>query len=79
MFVRRLGPTQSEPALPCSSTYGCPDIWELEGGDFAVIGTDITGHADKLPTTAGCGPDERIVKIGREILIRAKPYIPDSV
>ena len=57
--------------------HGCPDIWELSNGDFAVIGIDITDAARaKLPPSAGCGPDKRIVRIPRNLLIDAKPDIP---
>lgn len=52
MFARRLLPT--EAILPGRSTSGCPDLWELADGDFAVIGEDITACADKLPPPAGC-------------------------
>lgn len=79
MFVRRIGPTQMRAPLSCESTYGCPDIWELENGDFAVIGADITAHADKLPPSAGCAPNERMVRIPRATLIHAKAHIPDSI
>jgi hypothetical protein len=51
----------------------------LEGGDFAVIGTDITLAANRLPPTAGCGPDERIIRIPRKTLVLAKSDIPDQV
>ena len=54
------------------------DIWELDNGDFAVIGIDITDFAaSKLPLTAGCGPDERIVRLPRNLLVNAKRDIPD--
>jgi hypothetical protein len=50
----------------------------LDEGDFAVIGADITETAiDKLPPGSGCGPDERIVRIPRSVLTRAKSNIPD--
>jgi hypothetical protein len=58
MFLRRIG---SDPHEYCAQTVGCPDIWELDNGDFAVIGIDITDAAiSKLPPSAGCGPNERI-------------------
>jgi len=51
-------------ARKLSPSTECPDIFELESGDFAVIGIDITaGAVPKLPPSAGCGPDERIVLI----------------
>lgn len=79
MFTKRLGPSQQETVLPCHRTYGCPDIWEMEDGDFAVIGVDITRHADKLPSSAGCAADERMVRIPRRLLVQAKAHIPDTL
>lgn len=57
----------------------CPDLWELESGDFAVIGIHITDRVKQLPPTASCGPDERIVLIPRHLLVQAKRDIPDTV
>lgn len=74
MFLRRLG---SDPQQ-CSGSSGCPDIWELENGDFAIIGADITNLASELPPSAGCGQNERIVRIPRNLLLRAKSNIPDA-
>ncbi len=56
----------------------CPDIWELENGDFAVIGIYTTETRDRLPKTASCGPDERIVRIPSNLLVNAKRDIPDK-
>jgi hypothetical protein len=59
---------------------GCPDVWELDNGDFAIIGADITAEAvAKLPGSASCGPDERIVRIPRRLLVNAKKDIPENV
>lgn len=78
MFLRRLGPDPHANGATTSSLEGCPDILELENGDFAIIGVDITELAGKrLPFGAGCGPDERIVRIPRSILVNAKPDIPE--
>jgi hypothetical protein len=74
MFLRRLG---NDP-IQCSGSSGCPDIWELENGDFAIIGADITNMARELPPSAGCGSNERIIKIPRNLLIQAKRDIPDA-
>jgi hypothetical protein len=74
MFLRRLG---NEPQQ-CSGSSGCPDIWELNNGDFAVIGVDITNLAAELPPSAGCAQNERMVKIPRKLLIEAKRHIPNS-
>jgi len=79
MFARRLGPDPHAGGAKSAGCDGCPDIWELEDGDFAVIGADITDAAGKLPPTAGCGPDERIVRIPRKTLVLAKHDIPDRL
>jgi hypothetical protein len=79
MFIKRLGPDPHADGARTFACQGCPDIWELEGGDFAVIGTDISDVADPLPPSASCGPDERIVKIPRKTLVLAKADIPDAV
>jgi hypothetical protein len=34
------------------SLQGCPDILEMKGGDFAVIGKDSTEPAEKSPPSA---------------------------
>lgn len=80
MFLRRLGPNPHANGAVTPSLQGCPDIFELQDGSFAVIGQDITTTAcGKLPAGAGCGPDERIVWIPRKTLVLAKPDIPDSL
>jgi hypothetical protein len=77
-FNRRLGPDPHANGAQTIALQGCPEVWELESGDFAVIGIDITAAAKpKLPPTAGCGPDERVVLIPRNLLINAKLDIPD--
>ncbi|MBC2906844.1 hypothetical protein [Streptomyces cupreus] len=76
-IVRRLGATPRERGSASGQT--CPDIFELEDGDFAVIGTDVTEELDgKLPPDAGRAEYERIVVVTRETLLRAKRDIPDS-
>jgi hypothetical protein len=79
-FLRRLGPDPHENGAQTVALQNCPDIFELEGGHFAVIGIDITERAkSKLPPNAGCGPDERIVLLPRNLLVNAKRDIPDTV
>lgn len=78
-FIRRVGPDPHANGAQTIALQNCPDIWELESGDFAVIGINITEVADRLPVTAGCGPDERIVLIPRNLLVGAKADIPDTV
>ena len=76
MFIRRLG-SSATAVLPCSGGNGCPDILELDSGDFAVIGTDITTHAiNRLPVGSGCGDGERVVQIPCRLLVAARGDIP---
>lgn len=78
-FLRRLGPDPHANGRQSIALNKCPDIFELQSGDFAIIGIDITDKAiSKLPPTAGCGPDERIVFIPRHLLVEAKSDIPDK-
>jgi hypothetical protein len=80
MFLRRIGPDPHSNGQRTASLRGCPDILELENGDFAVIGVDITeaAQASMFPT-AGCGPDERVVRIPRRTLVLAKADIPSHL
>lgn len=79
MFKQRIGPDPHANGQESIACDGCPDILELDDGNFAIIGVDITDKAiGKLPPTAGCGPDERIVFIPRDLLTRARPDIPKS-
>jgi len=78
-FIKRLGPDPHENGASSLGCHGCPDIWELDNGDFAVIGADITGAASNLPPSAGCAPDERMVRVPRRTLVLAKADIPDRV
>ncbi|WP_150241210.1 hypothetical protein [Nocardiopsis quinghaiensis] len=77
-MTRRLG--RSPQALGnTNNVQGCPDIWELENGDIAVIGRDLTAHyADLLPPEAAIDDDERLVVIPRNVLVAAKADIPDA-
>ena len=79
MILRRLGPAPHANGARSSSATGCPDMFELRGGDFAVIGVDETDILrPHLPPSAGCGPDERIVRLPRRTLVLAKKDIPDT-
>lgn len=80
MIKRRLGPPPhiNGERTPCLN--GCPDIFELDTGDFAIIGRDITAETiPALPADAGCGPDERIIWLPRKTLVRARNDIPVTV
>lgn len=78
MFIRRLG-ASSGGTLACASGSNCPDILEMADGDFAVIGVDITPMSAQLPPGSGCGPTEKVVRIPRELLIRARADIPTGL
>ena len=79
-FLRRIGADPHAGGVRTIALRGCPDIWSLANGDFAVIGIDITDAASAhLPPTAGCGPDERIVRIQRNLLVEAKTDIPNRI
>jgi hypothetical protein len=80
MIKRRLGLDPHAGGRRTSALHGCADIFELQSGDFAVIGEGVTADvlAD-LPPDASCGPDERVVRIPRTTLVLAKSDIPDTL
>lgn len=79
MFARRLGPDPHAGGAQTKSLCGCPDIFEMIDGDFAIIGQNITEVGKPcLPASASCGPDECIVKVPRKTLVLAKPDIPET-
>lgn len=79
MFKRRIGPDPHRGGTKTPAAEGCPDIWELETGEFAVVGINKTDQLKGLlPETASCGDDERIVILPRRILIDAKHDIPED-
>jgi hypothetical protein len=72
-FARRIGPDPHEGGMKTAGCDGCPDIWELENGDIAVIGLRVTREvAGRLPATAGCGPDEEVVILPRSTVLAAR-------
>lgn len=77
-MLRRLG----KSALELGNTSGspsCPDIWELDNGDVAIIGRDLTAaHTGRLPAGVSIGADERLVVIPGNMLVAAKSDIPDA-
>lgn len=80
MFKKRIGPhPHADGTNNSTGKVGCPDVWELNSGDFAVIGIDRTSElAPHLPADASCGSDERIVVVDRRILVGAKRNLPDK-
>ncbi|MBB5997395.1 hypothetical protein [Streptomonospora salina] len=62
-FERRLGKTAAEVG---ASRVGkdCPEFWELDNGDVAIIGRDATDTlGGRLPEGVGMAEDERIVVV----------------
>jgi hypothetical protein len=80
MILRRLGNDPHLSGRRTSGCNGCPDLFELTNGNFAVIGRTATEEIlPHLPESAGCGPDEPIIEIPRYLLVEAKAAIPDMV
>jgi hypothetical protein len=52
-------------------------LLEMKDGDYAGVGPDITDEAvlAMLPG-AGVGPQERVIRIPRQVLIAARAEIP---
>ena len=72
-FARRIGPDPHANGQKTAACNNCPDLWELNNGDIAIIGIRITDAAmAKLPATAGCGPDKEIVLVPRGLLLAAQ-------
>ncbi|MFJ4897172.1 hypothetical protein [Streptomyces sp. NPDC088727] len=77
-LVRRLGKSPTELGTT-GGEQGCPDIWELENGDIAVVGRDLTDtYLPGLPPGLFVAPDERIVVIPRRTAAAAKADLPDA-
>jgi hypothetical protein len=77
-MVRRLGKSPEELGVT-DNKDGCPDIWELDNGDIAVIGRDLTEtYRNRLPAEAALAVDERLVIIPGSVLRAAKPDIADG-
>lgn len=78
LFTRRLGKSPAELGVT-EDREGCPDIWELDNGDIAVIGRDLTAdYASRLPADAAIAADERLVVIPGSTLRAAKRDIADE-
>jgi hypothetical protein len=63
IFIKCVGPDPHTNGAKSVSCRGCQDIWEIDNGDFAVIGIDITNSAGVLPSSVGCRRDERMAGI----------------
>jgi hypothetical protein len=77
-FHRRLGKTAADVG-DSRTTQDCPEIWELDNGDIAVIGRDATAaYRGRLPSGVSVGHDERLVIVSGRLLSAAKPDIRDA-
>jgi len=65
MFLRRLGPDPHANGAKSVGGDGCPDIWELDGGDFAA------DHAD--------GQDDIAKPEGKELGLSVLPLPPQMI
>jgi hypothetical protein len=78
-FIKRLSLDPRRLGSLSPGGNRCPGIWELDTGNFAVIGEDITKKVKKeLPSEIMLGQEERIILLPREVLQSAKPNIPES-
>ncbi|MCX8074878.1 MAG: hypothetical protein N2749_04750 [Clostridia bacterium] len=74
-IIKRLGKGGNDNSSGKSS---CPDILEIDTGDFIIIGTDVTEKMkNSLPQDASCADYEKIVLIPRKLLLSAKEDIPN--
>jgi hypothetical protein len=77
-FRRRLGKSAHELGTT-GGDASCPELWELDNGDVAVIGTDLTSmYRDRLPPGVSIDAGEGLVVIPRSTIVSAKVDIPDA-
>jgi hypothetical protein len=77
-FRRRLGKSAHELGTTGGNS-SCPDVWELDNGDIAVIGTELRAdYLGRLPDGVSIDPGESLVVIPRSTIMAAKADIPDE-
>jgi hypothetical protein len=75
---RRIG-VGGPGSLLSSGARKCPDLFELDSGDYLVIGQDVTDHfAGALPDQGLVSEGERIVLVPRLLFASAKNELPDA-
>lgn len=75
MLLRRLG--QNGNRELCVGGHHCPQILEMDDGDYVAVGLDITADAAKvMPPGPGIGPKEGAVRIPRAIMVAVRAEIP---
>lgn len=78
LFERRLGKSAKELGNSDRKDE-CPDIWRLDNGDVAVIGTDLTGvYSPNLPSGVSLAPHERLVVIPGNMFSAATEDVSDA-
>lgn len=77
-IVRRLGSKPTERGSTSGAT--CPDVLEMDDGDFLIIGKRTL--VGELYATHRFGVkidnDEMVIRLPRQVLIDAKRDIPDE-
>lgn len=77
-ILRRLGDSPARHGASMSA-QGCPDVFELEDGNFAVIGIEATEELlPTLPPDASVAAYERIVIVDRATILAARRDIPEE-
>jgi hypothetical protein len=77
-ITRRLGKSAAELG-DSNDEQDCPDILELDNGDFAIIGRNLTAaYSSRLPAGVRMGADECLAVIPRNMMLAAKADIPDA-
>lgn len=77
LLLKRLGKSAHELGLT-GGNASCPEIWELDNGDVAIIGTELTAsYRDRLPSGVTIDPGEGLVVIPRKTIASAKADIPN--
>jgi hypothetical protein len=77
-FEKRIGKSSHDLGIT-SGNASCPDIWELDNGDIAIIGTELrSSYVNRLPDGVSIDPGESLVVIPRSMLIAAKTDIPNE-
>ncbi len=73
-FVRRVCDKEIvDSALLSEGGNRCPDLWELDNGDFVAIGKDLTKSIkSRLPSNVEVGSDEKAILIPKIVLKSAK-------
>jgi hypothetical protein len=77
-FRRRLGKSAHELGVTTGDA-SCPELWELDNGDIAVIGTELTlAYRDRLPAGVSIDRHESLIVIPRSTIVSAKADLPDD-